>query len=131
MSKFDKIFEARGGSPATEGEENSKKVKQQASKPKNSGKTSKDGSKPGKANNDLALHLGGEIHKNGSQQQTVRRRGRPQAKRSDPDYVGFTTYIRKDTHLNVKISLLQEGKGRELSELVESLLSDWMDMRRK
>ena len=59
----------------------------------------------------------------------AKKRGRPQAKRSDPDYLGFTTYIRRDTHLKAKIALLQEGKGRELSELVEALLSDWLKSR--
>jgi hypothetical protein len=60
-----------------------------------------------------------------------RRRGRPSGKRSDPDYVGFTTYIRKDTHHEVKLALLQEKKGRELSELVEDLLSNWLKSRPK
>lgn len=54
------------------------------------------------------------------------RRGRPSGKRSDPDYVGFTTYIRKDTHRKAKIALLEEGDGRELSELVEELISHWL-----
>jgi len=54
-------------------------------------------------------------------------RGRPKAKRSDPDFLGFTTYIRRDTHTKVKIALLQEGKGRELSELVEELLGKWAE----
>ncbi len=54
-------------------------------------------------------------------------RGRPKAKRSDPDFLGFTTYIRRDTHTKVKIALLQEGKGRELSELVEELLGKWTE----
>lgn len=60
-----------------------------------------------------------------------RRRGRPSGKRSDPDYVGFTTYIRKDTHHEVKLALLQEKRGRELSELVEDLLSNWLKSRPK
>lgn len=60
-----------------------------------------------------------------------RRRGRPSGKRSDPDYVGFTTYIRKDTHHEVKLVLLREKKGRELSELVEDLLSHWLKTQSK
>lgn len=55
-----------------------------------------------------------------------RGRGRPSGKRSDPEYVGFTTYIRKSTHHEVKPALLQEKKGRELSELVEELLASWL-----
>jgi hypothetical protein len=60
-----------------------------------------------------------------------RKRGRPSGKRSDPDYVGFTTYIRKDTHHEVKLALLQEKEGRELSELVEELLTGWLKSRPK
>lgn len=60
-----------------------------------------------------------------------RRRGRPSGKRSDPDYVGFTTYIRKDTHHDVKVALLQEKEGRELSELVEELLAGWLKSKPK
>lgn len=55
-----------------------------------------------------------------------KRRGRPTGKRSDPDFEQTTAYIRKDTHRNVKIALLQEGEEREYSELVEELLSKWL-----
>lgn len=57
------------------------------------------------------------------------RRGRPAGKRSDPDYEQVTAYIRKDTHKDVKIALLQEGQGREFSELVQDLLADWIKAR--
>jgi hypothetical protein len=57
------------------------------------------------------------------------RRGRPAGKRSDPDYEQVTAYIKKETHKDVKIGLLQEGQGREFSELVEDLLSGWLKAR--
>ncbi len=57
------------------------------------------------------------------------RRGRPAGKRSDPDYEQVTAYIKKETHKDVKIGLLQEGQGREFSELVEDLLSKWLKAR--
>jgi len=47
-------------------------------------------------------------------------------KSADPAYVKLTTYIRKDTHQATKIRLLQEGQGREFSELVEELLAVWL-----
>jgi hypothetical protein len=47
-------------------------------------------------------------------------------KRQHPDYVGLTTYIRKDVHRRVKIALLVEGQNRELSELVDELLAAWL-----
>jgi hypothetical protein len=59
-----------------------------------------------------------------------KRRGRPTGKRSDPDFEQTTAYIRKDTHRNVKIALLEEGEGREYSELVEELLSKWLKARK-
>jgi hypothetical protein len=48
-------------------------------------------------------------------------------KRSDNDYKQVSAYIRKDTHQQVKIALLQEE--REFSELVEELLSGWLKAR--
>jgi hypothetical protein len=49
---------------------------------------------------------------------------RPLAKSSDPAYMKFTTYIRKATHLGVKTRLV--SKEKELSDLVEELLSNWL-----
>lgn len=48
-------------------------------------------------------------------------------KRSDSEYRQVSAYIRKDTHREVKIALLQED--REFSELVEELLRGWLDRR--
>ncbi len=60
----------------------------------------------------------------------TRRVGRPNAKRSDPDFVQTTAYIKKQTHRDVKISLLVEGQEREYSELIEDLLADWLKSKR-
>ena len=60
----------------------------------------------------------------------TKRRGRPTAKRSDPLFVQTSPYIRKATLQSVKLALLQEGQGREYSELVEELLSDWLKSRK-
>ena len=46
------------------------------------------------------------------------------AKSADPSFMKFTTYIRKTTHLGVKTRLV--SKGKELSDLVEELLSNWL-----
>jgi hypothetical protein len=46
------------------------------------------------------------------------------SKRADPALMKFTTYIRKTTHLAVKTRLV--SKGKELSDLVEELLSNWL-----
>lgn len=55
-----------------------------------------------------------------------KKRGRPSAKRSDPDFLQVTAYIRKETHRKTKIRLLEEGRGREFSELVEAMLEEWL-----
>jgi hypothetical protein len=52
------------------------------------------------------------------------RPSRPLAKSSDPAFMKFTTYIRKSTHLGVKTRLV--SKEKELSDLVEELLSNWL-----
>jgi len=63
-----------------------------------------------------------------SQQDPPARRSGPSAgKRSDSDYKQVSAYIRRDTHFKVKLALLQEG--REFSELVEELLSEWIASR--
>ena len=49
---------------------------------------------------------------------------RKRGKSVDPDFVKLTSYIRKDTHLQVKKRLLDQGK--EISELVEELLGKWL-----
>lgn len=54
------------------------------------------------------------------------KRGRPAGKRSDSEFEQVTAYIRKSTHIAVKIALLQEGQKRQFSELVEHLLSEWV-----
>lgn len=62
---------------------------------------------------------------------TVTRRSSPEsekttrlAKRADPAFMKFTTYIRKSTHLGVKTRLV--SKEKELSDLVEELLANWL-----
>jgi|SRR5579862_346050 len=48
----------------------------------------------------------------------------PLAKSADPDFLKFTTYIRKQTHHAVKVKIVEQG--REFSDLVEELLTDWL-----
>ena len=51
------------------------------------------------------------------------------AKSVDPDYLKFTTYVRKTTHRAAKLRAVEEG--RELSEVVEELVSRWAAERVK
>ena len=117
MSKFDKIFEARE-TEAAEAKENG-----------NNDPISKK-SPVKKKSNAVKQKSPDEIETiEQLSSQTNAKRGRPTAKRSDPDFVGFTTYVRRDTHTRAKIALLQEGKGKELSELVEDLIHNWLKQK--
>ncbi len=58
-----------------------------------------------------------------------RKPGRPPGKRSDPGFVQVTAYVPGDLHHAVKLALLQERQGREFSELVADLLSEWLSHR--
>jgi hypothetical protein len=58
-----------------------------------------------------------------------KKRGRPSGKRSDTEYVQVTAYIHKDRHRDVKIELLRSGDGLDFSELVDSLLAEWLESR--
>lgn len=59
----------------------------------------------------------------------AKKRGRPKGKRSNPDYEQVTAYIRRDTYKATKIALLEEEEG-DFSDLVESLLAEWLDRRK-
>jgi hypothetical protein len=52
--------------------------------------------------------------------------GRPKGKRSNPDYIQVTAYIRQDTYKDIRVLLLQKGDGQEFSELVEELLFEYL-----
>ncbi len=47
------------------------------------------------------------------------------AKRNDPDYKQALAYVRRDTHRRVMMRLA--GEEREFSDLVETLLSEWLN----
>jgi hypothetical protein len=66
-----------------------------------------------------AEQLAGHAAKNGDVSDA-----KPLAKSTDPAFTKFTTYVRKATHRAVKMRMV--GEDRELSDLVEELLSDWL-----
>lgn len=65
--------------------------------------------------------------------QINRKRGRPATgKRSDPEWIGRTYYIRRGTDLDVEDELLhlkRQGIELDKSELVDSLLVAWAKWR--
>ena len=63
----------------------------------------------------------------------VKKRGRPATgKRSDPDWIGRTYYIRKETDFDIEdqlIKLKRAGISLDKSELVDFLLAAWVKWR--
>ena len=52
--------------------------------------------------------------------------GRPPGKRSNADYVQVTVYIQEKTHSQAKIALIKGSVYKDLSELTDKLLRDWL-----
>lgn len=113
MSKFDSIFTGKKGT-ATQGKAAEPELTESTTAPRKARASAAD----------AALQVAPP-----SPQAAPVRRGRPNGKRSDPDYVGFTTYIRRDTHHDIKLALLKEKQGRQMSELVEELLREWIERK--
>ncbi len=58
------------------------------------------------------------------------KRGRPKGKRSDPNFEQVTAYIRKETYRQTKITLLSDDAQQDFSELIESLLTEWLSTQK-
>jgi hypothetical protein len=56
----------------------------------------------------------------------VRGRGRPPGKRSDPDYQPTTVLLRKQTKKTANRLLEDTNAAHDLSDLIEQLLTDWI-----
>jgi hypothetical protein len=56
-----------------------------------------------------------------------RGRGRPRAKSSDPDYQSTTVILRKLTKRRAAHLLEDREMGKDLSELIEELLTEWLE----
>jgi len=56
-------------------------------------------------------------------------KSRAKGKSSNPDYVQISAYVRKDTHKDARKLLLDDEQGRDLSDLMEELLQQWVNSR--
>jgi hypothetical protein len=56
-----------------------------------------------------------------------RGRGRPRAKSSDPEYQPTTVILRKVTKRKAAHLLEDREMGKDLSELIEELLTEWLE----
>lgn len=69
--------------------------------------------------------------KSASESDAPKRRGRPATgKRNDPEYDQTTAYVRKATYKAVRIALIEDGEEMDYSDLVERLLSKWLESRK-
>ncbi len=58
--------------------------------------------------------------------ESVRGRGRPPGKRSDPDYQPTTVLLRKHTKRTATRLLEDTNSAHDLSDLIEQLLAEWI-----
>ncbi len=56
-------------------------------------------------------------------------RGRPAGKRSNPEFEPTTIFLRKATKRTANRTLEDSGTKQDLSELIESLLQEWISAR--
>ena len=82
-----------------------------------------------KARNEFVVKRARKVSKTGTNEPLVKAASngdqpKPLAKSADPAFMKFTTYIKKTTHRAVKMRMV--GAEREMSELVEDLLSEWL-----
>ena len=65
----------------------------------------------------------------GPQPTPISMRGRPAGKRSNPDFEPTTIFLRKTTKRTANRTLEDSGVKQDLSELIESLLQQWISAR--
>lgn len=56
--------------------------------------------------------------------------GRPRGRRSNPNYEQVTAYIPRAIYDDVKIELIKNNR-QEFSALIEELLNEWLDTRKR
>jgi len=62
--------------------------------------------------------------------------GRPRGRRSNPDYTQISAYVPLDLYLDIQTELLKERRqkrqrtAKNVSELTEELLRDWLKQRK-
>ena len=65
----------------------------------------------------------------GPQPTPISMRGRPAGKRSNPEFEPTTIFLRKATKKTANRALEDSGVKQDLSELIESLLQQWISAR--
>ena len=121
---FKKLAQNRQKSTPAKPEEKTKAVPK--SKPSKETKAKKTTPKPASEEKPPEAEITSE--------ETTKKRGRPATgKRSDPDWIGRTYYIRKETDFDVEdelVKLKRAGVNLDKSELVDFLLGAWVQWRK-
>ncbi len=60
---------------------------------------------------------------------SVRAAGRATGKRSDPEWGNITILMRTQVKRSVRRRLEDEGEGKDLSTLIDELLTEWLSKR--
>ena len=63
--------------------------------------------------------------------ESVRGKGRPPGKRSDPAWKLYSHFLKKQTHREVTNILRNEENGRDLSDVLQQLLEEWLIQHKK
>jgi hypothetical protein len=63
--------------------------------------------------------------------ESLRGKGRPPGKRSDPAWKLYSHFLKKQTHREVTNILRNEESGRDLSDVLQQLLEEWLIQHKK
>ena len=61
----------------------------------------------------------------------VRGKGRPPGKRSDPAWKLYSHFLKKQTQREATNILRNEDNGRDLSDVLQQLLEEWLTQHKK
>jgi hypothetical protein len=63
-------------------------------------------------------------------EEPARRRGRPAGKRSNPEWKLYSHFLKKRTQREATAVLQAEDNGRDLSDVLQQLLEQWVAQRK-
>lgn len=141
MSQFAELFKAVKNEPknSSDNKENKNTASSKNTKPvkdknaKNADNKPKDGRKSAARNLKIQMPAAKKAVNSDAVQEAPQQENESKAddskkigKSRNDDYTQVLTYIRRDTHREIKKVLIDDFAKRDLSDLVEELLSDWL-----
>jgi len=61
----------------------------------------------------------------------IRGKGRPPGKRSNPEWKLYSHFLKKQTHREATNILRNEDNGRDLSDVLQQLLDEWLTQQKQ